>query len=60
MDVTGDLGSETKRTEEEIRKAEMRKEIGELKEVIDRTGHMVSRELQAGAGAPSATADDDE
>jgi hypothetical protein len=58
MELFDDISRETKRTEEEIRKAEMRKEIGELKDEINRAGHEVSQELRHETPAP-APADDD-
>ena len=59
MDQSDEIGRETKRTEEEIHKAEMREEIGKLKEEIDKKAREVSRGLVNGSGAPSATADED-
>nr|WP_320161390.1 hypothetical protein [uncultured Methanoregula sp.] len=59
MELFDDLTRETKRTEEEIRKAAMKKEVGELKEQINRTGHEISHEIQNESPAPSATADEE-
>jgi len=59
MDRIDELDSETRRTGEEIRKAEMRREIGDLKEEIDRKGREISRGLENTPAAPSATADEE-
>lgn len=59
MELFDELKSEMKRTEEEIHKAEMKKEIDELNGGIKRIGHEVSREIQASSSAPSATAPDE-
>lgn len=59
MDLFDELKPEMKRTEEEIHKAEMKKEIDELNGGISRAGHEVSREIQKSSTAPSATAPDE-
>jgi hypothetical protein len=46
MEFLKELDTETKRTEEEIRKKDMRKEIEALNQEINRTGHAISQELQ--------------
>nr|WP_319375310.1 hypothetical protein [uncultured Methanoregula sp.] len=53
MDIPDSIIQESRRTEEEIRKAEIQKEIGDLKTDIDRTGAAISRKFQ-GSEAPAA------
>ncbi|WP_321504204.1 hypothetical protein [uncultured Methanoregula sp.] len=60
MDLFEDLDRENKKTEEEIRKAEMRGEIGNLTEEINRTGRDISRGLQHEGGKPHESGDDTE
>jgi hypothetical protein len=42
MEIPESIVKETRKTEEEIRKAEIREEIGNLKEGINRTGAVIS------------------
>ncbi|MFA4859341.1 hypothetical protein [Methanoregula sp.] len=59
MDLSDEIKTEMKRTEEEIHKTEIRKEIDELNGGIKRPGPEVSREVQKPSPAPSATANNE-
>nr|WP_321351941.1 hypothetical protein [uncultured Methanoregula sp.] len=53
MEIPDSIIKESRRTGEELHKAEIQKEIGDLKTDIDRTGAAISRKLQ-GSEAPAA------